>query len=193
MVIDDLFSDEESKIIENKLFSFESSLPWFFCPKTVTNDFTQKDYPWFYHQLITNNKSTSDFSQYFLDIFLLKYISLCKKLDKGLVPDFNVIHSMRINLSLSDGNIFKRTKTPIHVDRTFDHLVMIYYINDSDGDTVLNNKIFLNKKVRVTPKRGRILIFNGKIDHFAFLSKKCEKRSIINFNLGYKYEDSNSW
>lgn len=191
-IIDNLFSDKESEFIENKLFSVESDFPWFFCPKTVTNDFTEKDFPWFYHHLIIDNKSSSEFSNFFLNIFIKKYSSLCQNLKKELVPNFNEIYNMRINLSLSDRNFFSKRKTPIHVDRTFNHIVLIYYINTSDGDTVLVNKQ-TNEKIRVTPKRGRILVFNGKIDHYAFLPQKTEKRSIINFNLGFKYENSNYW
>jgi len=91
----------------------------------------------------------------------------------------------------------------IHVDTPEDHLVVLYYVNDSDGDTVFfdqtltdilekqdlqsekegHTETFFNKSVldaidnvnkedfkvikRVTPKKGRVAIFNGLRYHSA--------------------------
>jgi len=57
---------------------------------------------------------------------------------------------------------------------------MIYYVNDSDGDTYL--KIGKTTK-RISPKKGRVLYFDGSIMHAANHPRKTNKRLIINFNL----------
>ena len=71
-----------------------------------------------------------------------------------------------------------------HVDRTEEHLVLLYYVNDSDGDTFLfdeHNEII----TRVSPKKGRMLFFNGNISHAGSHPKHSEKRIVINYNLQY--------
>jgi hypothetical protein len=81
-----------------------------------------------------------------------------------------------------------------HIDLTFPHLVCLYYVNDSDGDTILyeqtsndfgevdvKSKEFTVKK-RVSPKRGRVLLFDGKYYHSSS-SPTSNQRCIINFNL----------
>ena len=80
-----------------------------------------------------------------------------------------------------------------HVDTDIDHLVVLYYVNDSDGDTVIYENIFegydkvphyndLKEKKRVTPKAGRVVIFNGK--HW---NTSCQPehntRCIVNYNI----------
>jgi|TARA_R100001086_G_C11716993_1_gene225817 hypothetical protein len=52
-----------------------------------------------------------------------------------------------------------------------DDLSFILYLNNSDGDTVL--KYPVNK--RFTPKKGKIIVFSGKISHYAEPSFKGKK------------------
>ena len=52
-----------------------------------------------------------------------------------------------------------------------DDYSFILYLNDSDGDTVIKHPI--NKKF--TPKKGKIVLFNGKILHYAEPSFKNKK------------------
>jgi len=85
-----------------------------------------------------------------------------------------------------------------HIDGYHDHYVCIYYVNDSDGDTVIFNKTLnrafddpLTKEMNpndlpvlqtVTPKKGRCVIFNGKFYH-ASTQPTTGMRCIINFNF----------
>lgn len=85
-----------------------------------------------------------------------------------------------------------------HVDRTHEHLVCVYYVNDSDGDTVIFNKTAnymfedpLTKELNpndlpilqtVTPKKGRCVLFDGKFYH-ASTQPTTGVRCIVNFNF----------
>lgn len=85
-----------------------------------------------------------------------------------------------------------------HVDITnFDHLVCLYYVFDSDGDTVFfDNKSesedrpsFINYNIieKVTPKQGRVVLFDGRQYHANYLPTNSKYRSVINMNLGGFY------
>ena len=91
----------------------------------------------------------------------------------------------------------------IHYDSHNKHVVMIYYANDCDGDTLLfknkrgwdiisNNKtkkevqngIFDNIELiqSITPKKGRVVIFDGALLHSAGWSN-TKNRYAVNFNI----------
>jgi hypothetical protein len=68
-----------------------------------------------------------------------------------------------------------------HVDLPFQHTVVLYYVNDADGDTVLfddNNNIIKT----VSPKKGRILMFDGNIKHSGGIPKHGP-RCAVNFDI----------
>ena len=91
----------------------------------------------------------------------------------------------------------------IHIDMKINHLVVVYYINDSDGDTViLNNsngdsmdEVFkhingvqndcFTPMVSVKPKKGSVVIFNGNLYHYGDYPK-INNRYVINLDFAIK-------
>jgi hypothetical protein len=64
----------------------------------------------------------------------------------------------------------------------------IYYLTDADGDTILFNqrKGYIGKlteQKRVTPKKGRIVLFNGNILHAACPPASNLPRIVVNINI----------
>ena len=85
-------------------------------------------------------------------------------------------------------NIQREDVDTPHID-IFDrkHLVALYYVCDSDGDTIIYNERVESEtytiKRRVTPKQGRVVIFDGTLYHTAeqpLHSTRC----VVNYNLG---------
>jgi hypothetical protein len=79
---------------------------------------------------------------------------------------------------------------PVHVDygSQEDYLSAIYYINDSDGDTFIFNEKNghqgeLTLKQRVSPKKGRLVVFNGNYLHAGGIPTRGP-RLVMNIN-GY--------
>ena len=75
-----------------------------------------------------------------------------------------------------------------HIDVSYEHMVVLYYVNDSDGDTYIFDKVLgdrtgeLNVIQKVTPKKGRVLVFNGNQYHSS--SGPTENvRCVINYNI----------
>ena len=62
----------------------------------------------------------------------------------------------------------------------------LYYVVDSDGDThFFEGNTLGNLKVTktVTPKKGRMVIFNGYMYHASNTPRNFDKRIVVNFNV----------
>ena len=87
---------------------------------------------------------------------------------------------------------------PVNTDGTIDlphidiigkaeFIVALYYVCDSDGDTVIYNERKESKsytiKQKVTPKQGRMVLFDGSLYHTAEQPLN-NVRCVVNYNLG---------
>jgi hypothetical protein len=83
----------------------------------------------------------------------------------------------------------------VHVDYGKDHLVCLYYVNDTDGDTFIFDKTFDDVpigsdysqvqwpvKQRISPKKGRCVLFDGRYYHSSS-GPTSDIRCIINFDV----------
>jgi len=99
------------------------------------------------------------------------------------------------NLTFPDSNIDQsKTETP-HVDHTWNHFTLLYYINDSDGETILynekfdeDNEVILTELARVSPKAGRAVLFNGLLYHSPTVPSK-NYRAVINYTFLGEFND----
>ena len=80
-----------------------------------------------------------------------------------------------------------------HVDMHRNHFVILYYVVDSEGDTIIYNERWNNdikpkkytEKQRVTPKQGRVVIFDGRLYHTAEQSINTT-RCIVNYDVAWE-------
>ena len=81
----------------------------------------------------------------------------------------------------------------IHIDIPQEHYACVYYMNDSDGDTIIydqtmhntvagSKNVKLKEHKRVTPKKGRVVLFDGARYHCSSQPRN-NYRCIINFDF----------
>jgi len=111
----------------------------------------------------------------------------------------------QMNLNLDD----KHIPDSIHIDSPEPHISIIYYVSDSDGDTIIyKNPLDMDndshwtepnkygfqdpivptfdsvvEKQRVSPKKGRVLVFDGLLWHTSNQPNESNRRVILNSNL----------
>lgn len=88
----------------------------------------------------------------------------------------------KVNMNLIDTRFEGKYHTP-HIDNGFDdQITALYYVNDSDGDTFFFD---VNGKIteRVTPKKGTLVLWKGKVFHAKSSPIKTTSRVVININL----------
>ena len=77
----------------------------------------------------------------------------------------------------------------IDIEEDIDFMVALYYVCDSDGDTVIYNEREEHPneqytiKQSVTPKQGRMVIFDGGLYHAAKQPINSNTRCVVNYNL----------
>jgi hypothetical protein len=106
----------------------------------------------------------------------------------GLIPQAICAHNDLLLKDILVGRIYitvphntdQKNYEP-HTDLPFDHMVVLYYVNDADGETVFfddNNNIIQS----VEPKKGRAVLFDGKILHGGGIPTKGP-RCIVNYDI----------
>jgi hypothetical protein len=95
----------------------------------------------------------------------------------------------RIRVGLTKPSIYPGYHAP-HVDFYARHKSLLYYVNDSDGDTVFYNEKFdgntdrdsFTVQKRVKPKKGKAVLFDGFHYHSSGIPEKTLRRVVININ-----------
>lgn len=172
----------------------------------------QEDFPLFYRKNIVDPRDVFDndenvngfahqlyedrhqISKYFTTLYPM-VLSITGKTGMR----FNELVRMRFNFVQGNPHTKMEHHLP-HVDNMLPHLVAIYYVNTCDGDTFIfeqrnetrtyeedemitrRNEWTVAK--RVTPKKGRMVIFDGRHYHASSFTKKHPYRCVINMNLG---------
>jgi hypothetical protein len=117
---------------------------------------------------------------------------------KELIDSFLTKHGVSVKDVLRlKTNVLTQSKDSnphsAHIDADIPHLVFLYYVNDSDGDTVFYDKTWepglsltasdLTEKIRVSPKMGRGVLFDGLQYHASSSPIDSNYRCVINFTF----------
>jgi len=183
LVFDDIIDIDHQNQIKNLLFS--DKFNWFFCKDISINDNHVQQRPGFAHYFYNNKSVNSNFHK---DVFQI----ITKSLEKANIKYTECIQGrsfFQLPLNLPD----RQNVDSPHIDRDVPHLAVLYYVNDGDGDTIIYENTFngydkiphkndLKIKQKVSPKMGRVVIFNGKYWHTAE-QPEHNVRCIINYNV----------
>jgi len=149
--------------------------------------------PFFYQKNITHNLSSSSnkdiaFSKRLFDN-LDQYVS--SSLFSFLEPLYFFLIQKNIVIdTISQARVFLQPPSlnpeilDIHIDQFNPHMVFLYYINDSEGDTYFYNHEGEVIK-QVSPKKGRFMWFDGSYYHCGS-KPESNTRAILNINLTVK-------
>jgi hypothetical protein len=152
-------------IINSKIFS------WYFLEDSAfLGEFKNSNTYSFNHLIFKDSKIYSNYYD------VVNSIALQLK-DKFKLENYKIIR-LRIGLTTSYG---KKIINKPHIDSQYKHKVILFYLNNSDGDTYFykNNKIIDS----ITPEENKAVLFDGEIYHSSSKPFKNSKRIVLNINL----------
>ena len=188
IVIDDFVSLKYQEKIKHELLGLNNNFPWYYVEDvTSAGDDDSQHRAGFGHQYVElDDDDVSEVKSLYHHLFTPMLSKACQYLK---IPEAEIIQG-RSFLQLPLKNIDTSIVDSPHIDLDpgDEHIVVLYYVNDSDGDTIIYNEreesSTYTEKQRVTPKQGRVVIFDGRQYHTA-QQPSNGTRCIVNYNLGY--------
>lgn len=187
LILDDVISLETQDKIESTMLG--NKFPWFYS-KDMEYDFVGFELDnmvastGFNHAFYYNNRQLSPHLNLVYSVLTQFLASQNMEIDKLI--------RCKANLTTPQRPFSSELHNIPHVDDILDHYVLLYYTNDSDGDTVFFNEKFekwLTKPTvmqKVSPKKGRVVFFHGDRYHCASNPVSNDVRVIINYNFTVK-------
>jgi hypothetical protein len=193
LIIENLLNKDESDIVEKKLY--DPFFPWYLTAEKDEKGNMYTVLPEIAKQY-ENDKNVIDKGQFVHSFLYMKNNDLIEnsvnkdiafKILQNFLNKVNIqgdvsILRAKANLITESSKYTKNSYGVPHIDFDTKHYVLIYYVNDCDGDTVLfneNNEIYK----KISPKKGRGLFFKGNILHAGGHPVTSSTRCVINFNL----------
>ena len=190
--LEDFVSRQYQEDLRGTLLS--ATFPWFLNQRTLPDGYalldvaaqgTIVDTPQFTHTLHDGGAPASTF---FGLVLPLLYFFTAKT---GIAT--NHVVRVKANLTLPNPRTIGNVYLGPHVDYEFEDrssfLTLIYYVNDSDGDTVVFNEragapvAIPSERLRVTPEQGKLVYFDGDIIHTGQNPTHTPARAVINLNV----------
>lgn len=192
----------------NDIKVFDNILPKGYAD-AIEEDLMRTQFPWYYINDVTNKNygSNSGLAHVAFDYgatpsewypFIKPIIYSIAEVNNAPVKE---LFRIRVGLLTPTVDTDHEYNTP-HVDFLWPHYTACYYVNDSDGDTVLFDKTLtdagnistdleiqkytaqttFNVVSRATPKKGSVCIFNGTRFHASSKPKHHDRRLVITVN-----------
>jgi hypothetical protein len=162
------FHNELLSIVNN-----ENYFPWFYSSNisSISQENSIKQYG-FSH--ILYDEQSNFYSNYFNNFYPIKYFIE----SKFQVNIKNIIrYRLGLNLNISDK---KSIIHHAHKDYEFNHHVLLYYLNNSDGPTIFYSN---DEYIEIEPEGNKAVLFDGSIMHSSSTPINHEKRIALNINL----------
>ena len=188
LVIDNFISLEYQEKIKQELLGLENNFPWIYTEDvTGAGDYDSQHRAALGHQYVEiDDDDVSEITSVYHHLFTPMLSKACQHLK---MPEVEVLQGrsfLQFPLKNIDTSV---VDTPhIDLDEGDEHIVVLYYVIDSDGDTIIYNErtesSSYTEKQRVSPKQGRVVIFEGGQYHTA-QQPQNGTRCVVNYNLSY--------
>lgn len=176
-VYDDILNSKQILSIQKVLLSEE--IPWHFTEKTVqlNENGLQKDQSSYEHFMFVH-RFKDDFGN-----AISNYCGISDYILKKFVEhtQIKIKNNYRVKMNLQTKYDKIGYNTPHYDIINKHHWVLIYYVCDSDGDTFIFQDN--DQTVRIHPKEGRYILFDGSQKHAGSHPVNSDKRIVINYNL----------
>lgn len=183
-IIDDFVDKDFQNLIEQELMG--DNFPVYLNSSTITNNhgFVPEGYGYVPQpNEIDSRQLTHTFvregnvcSEYWNFIY-----PICYKLSEMLDEPLKIVRC-KMNLTAPKAGFTSENSSPAHKDQQEPMLVAIYYVNDSDGDTLIfNDKYEIVQRVQA--KKGRLVYFESEVIHAGQLPIETDFRAVLNFNF----------
>jgi hypothetical protein len=203
IILDDLIEEELQNQIEDAMFDCS----WSFAMDN-TYDYNASSMGMKYRKFLNPFK-------YDISPSIITNLQINKKIFKLFNPiiektcnhiNFNLEQISRCIAGIQGVQVIRKQNKVcnIHINQRTPHLVLLYYVNDADGETLLFDKtiddikdddvMYLDERHefnaihKIMPKQGRILLFDGRTYHSAS-SPTTGIRCIITLDLFGEFVD----
>ena len=198
IVLDDCVPEKIQDAIENLCVS--TKFPWNYNQSSNYGSYTNKNNGLEDFNRMTEISSGVDVSQFTHSVYHYQhqknseYLVLFASLLSCLPVSVDTLLRIKLNLNYAHKNLDNAYTIP-HVDFvSIENLTtFIYYVNDSDGDTVIFNekrtgpelcpKEQLTIKHIISPKKGRFIMFDGSYLHAGGFPSGENPRIVVNLNI----------
>lgn len=175
-IFDDIIDLNYQEQIKTTLL--ENDFAWYYIGDVTNPYVNEQQRPGFQHNLVLEYGQENS-PHHILFENLIK--NCCSKFNRQSVEVIKGRCFLQLPLNLKNNDV----DMP-HTDTHHNHIVILYYALDSDGDTIIYNEKTKSGnytiKKRVTPKQGRVVMFDGGLFHTAeqpINSSRC----IVNYNV----------
>ena len=210
LIIDDFIDKEYQEKIKSELLGSEDNeeqgFPWFYTEDVTTAYSDESQHRCgLAHSYVDLPKELQDYDlpesvikkRKFLGKVISEYhelfVPMLKKVGFKLkLPDVQVLQGRSfLQFPINTDGTIDTAHIDIYDDNeaNIDFIVALYYVIDSDGDTIIYNERIKDPegkytiKSSVTPKQGRMVIFDGGLYHAAKQPINSNTRCIVNYNL----------
>jgi hypothetical protein len=187
VIIDDVITEQEQNLLESHFLS--DRVEWEKYNSTLYDNNGNLANP---NDYFPQTKNTLDTKQQ-VNVMVFNghgNYDIVKPIVDKIPYKYSKILRIKANLTEPTNTDIDYPHSPIHTDigSVSKYITCIYYINDSDGDTIIFNekKGFCGTptiKQTIKPKKGRLVMFNGHHLHAGELPRTNEKRLVLNINI----------
>lgn len=161
----------------------------------LQNYFLSQECEWYFNDQLTGDMSYHKLGSYgftmrlhWNQMFVDSHVgTLCRALiltAQDKVQEFTNL-SYQIIRARADMTLYnpEKYRHEIHTDYPYEHFTGIFYLNSSDGNTLLYDRDGLELITEVEPIENRLVIFDGLMRHTGHSPAKNKSRVLINMNF----------